>query len=121
VPGGDVEELLRGLQFFVAELMHQGSTSRARRKRRYNISIAYLWEFVAFLEETFDVILQGLPLFLQIALQIPGVAEPYVRALEIVGKDLPQILPAIERVFGQVIEPSSGHVSQVDGKELNEK
>jgi hypothetical protein len=86
--------------------MHQGLASRARPERRYNVSVAYLWEFMTFLGETLDIILQGLTLFLPATLQIPGVAGPNVCALEIAGKDLLEILPAIDRVCGQVIEPS---------------
>jgi hypothetical protein len=51
---------------------------------------------MAFLGEMLNVILQGLPLFLLAALQIPVVTALYVRALEIVGKDLLEILLAID-------------------------
>jgi hypothetical protein len=76
---------------------------------------------MAYLGEIPDVITQGLPLLLSIALQIPGIVEPHICALEIAGKDLLEILPAIDRFSGQVIKPSSGHVSQVDGEELNDE
>jgi hypothetical protein len=121
VPGGDVEELFRGLWLLAAALVHQGLVSRARPERRYSVDVAYLWEFMAFLGEMPNVILQGLPLFLSTTLQIPRVARPYVRALEITGKYIIEIVPAIDRVFGQVIELCSGHVGQVDGEELNDE
>jgi hypothetical protein len=76
---------------------------------------------VALLGKTPNIVPQGLPLFFLIALQIPGVAGPHVRTLKIAGKDLLEVFPPVNRVFGQVIEPCSGHVGQVDGEELNDE
>jgi hypothetical protein len=56
-----------------------------------------------------------------IALYMPRVAGPHICALEIAGQDLLEILPVIDRVSGQVIEPGSGRVGQVDGEELNDE
>jgi hypothetical protein len=74
---------------------------------------------MAFLGETLDVIQQGFALLLSSTHQIPGISGSHVCALEVAGKDLPEILPAINQVSGQVIEPSSIYVSQVDGEELD--
>jgi hypothetical protein len=41
--------------------------------------------------------------------------------LKVVGEDLLEILPTIDLVFGQVIEPSPGRVSQVNGEELDDE
>jgi hypothetical protein len=49
-----------------------------------------------FVGEMPDVIPQGLPLFLLTALRIPRVVGPHVCALEMAGKDLLEILPAID-------------------------
>jgi hypothetical protein len=76
---------------------------------------------MAFLGETPEASSQGLHLFLLIAFQILGVAQPYVCALEIASIDLLKILPTIDRVSGQVIEPSFGHVGLVSEEELNDK
>jgi hypothetical protein len=54
-------------------------------------------------------------------LQIPGVVEPHICAMKVASEDLLEILPTIDRVSGQVIEPSSGHVGQVDGEELDDE
>jgi hypothetical protein len=51
---------------------------------------------VPLLGKLLDIVLQGLPLLLPAALQIPGITGPYVRALEIAGKDLLEILPTID-------------------------
>jgi hypothetical protein len=65
---------------------------------------------MAFLGATPDVIPQGLPLLLPRALQILGIARPHIRAIEVANEHHFGILPAIDRVSGQVIEPSSGCV-----------
>jgi hypothetical protein len=67
------------------------------------------------------VILQGFPLLFSATLQILGIVGLHICALKVAGADLLEILPAIDRVSRQVIEPGSGRVSQVDGKELDEK
>jgi hypothetical protein len=38
---------------------------------------------------------QGFPLLLPATLQVPGIAEPHVCALEVAGKDLLKVLPTI--------------------------
>jgi hypothetical protein len=76
--------------------MHQGSAGRARPKRHYNVGVTYLGEFMALLGKTPDIVSQGLPLFLPTTLQIPGVAGPHVRTLEIADKDLIEVFPAID-------------------------
>jgi hypothetical protein len=61
-----------------------------------------------------NIVPQGQPQLLMAALQILGITMLYVRALEIAGKDLLEILPTIDQVPGQVIELSSGRVDQVN-------
>jgi hypothetical protein len=55
-----------------------------------------------------------LTLLLPVTIQIPGVAQLHVCALEVVSEDL-KILPAVNRVPGQVIEPGPGRVIQMNG------
>jgi hypothetical protein len=45
----------------------------------------------------------------------------HVRALEIAGEDLPEIVLAIDDVSRQMIQPGPGGVSQVDGEELDDE
>jgi hypothetical protein len=68
-----------------------------------------------------DVVLQGFALLLWATLQIPGVTLPHICALKVASEDLLKILPTIDRVSGQVIEPSLGHVSQVNREELDDE
>jgi hypothetical protein len=73
------------------------------------------------LGEVPDVNPQGSSLLLPATLQIPGIVGPHVCALKFVGEDLLEILPIIDRVSGQVTEPSSRRVVQVDGEELDDE
>jgi hypothetical protein len=41
--------------------------------------------------------------------------------MKVADEDLLEILPTTDRVSGQVIEPSSGYVVQVDGEELDDE
>jgi hypothetical protein len=68
-----------------------------------------------------NVIPEGLTLLILATLQILGDARLYVRALEVVTEDLPKILPAINRVPGQVVELGPGHVGQVNAKKLDDE
>jgi hypothetical protein len=65
---------------------------------------------VAFLGEPPNVIPKGLTLLLLATLQILGVAQPYVSALEVAGEDLIEIFLAIDHVTRQVVKPGPSHV-----------
>jgi hypothetical protein len=47
--------------------------------------------------------LRGIHPTFAVALQVPGVARMHVRALEVAGEDLLEILPAIDDVSWQMI------------------
>jgi hypothetical protein len=119
VPGYDVEEFLHGLWLVMAELMHQRSIVHAGPERRDDVGIADLGEFMALSRETPDVVPLGFPFLLLATLQIPGITRPHVCALEVSGKDLLEILTAIDQVPGQVFKPGFGHVVLVNGEELD--
>jgi hypothetical protein len=111
MPGGDVEELLHDLWLVMTKLMHQGLAVHAGLEYRDDVGVTNLGELMALLGGTPDVIPQGFTLLLPATLQIPRVAGPHVGALEVSGEDLLKILPAIDRVSGQVIEPRPSRVS----------
>jgi hypothetical protein len=81
VPGGNVEQLLRGIWLIMAELMHEGSTVHTGPECRDDVDVTDLGELVTFLGEMPNVILQGLALLLLATVQIPGVIGPHVCAL----------------------------------------
>jgi hypothetical protein len=45
-----------------------------------------------------DVILEGFTRLLSTTLQVPGVTELHIRALEVAGENFLEILPTIDRV-----------------------
>jgi hypothetical protein len=94
----------------MTELMYKGSTAIARQELRDDIGIIDLREFVALSGEPLNVISEGLTRLLPATLQTPGVARPHVCALEVAGKDLLEIHPAINRASGQVINPGPSSV-----------
>jgi hypothetical protein len=121
VPGGNVEQLIHGLWLIAAELMHQALVVHAVPECRDDVGVTDLWELVALLGETPDVIPLGFTLLLLAILQILGAAQLHVCALKVTGEDLLQNLLAIDQVSGQVIEPGPGRVSQVNGEELDDE
>jgi hypothetical protein len=66
-----------------------------------------LWHF---LRETPDVVLGGFIELLPAALQVLGVAVPYIRALEVAGEDHLEILLAVVDVAWQMIQPGPSRV-----------
>jgi hypothetical protein len=110
MPGGDIEEFLCGLWLLMTELMHQGSAVHARPEHRDDVGVTDPVELMALSGETLDVIPHGFALHMLAALQIPRVARAHVGALEVFGEDLLEILPTINQVSRQVIEPSPGRI-----------
>jgi hypothetical protein len=60
------------------------------------VDIADRWEFMALLGESSDVILEGFTWILPATLQVLGVTRSHIRALEVFGDNLLDILPAID-------------------------
>jgi hypothetical protein len=80
-----------------------------------------LGELVALLGEPPNVILKGLARLMSTTLHIPRVAWPRVCALEVASEDLLEIIPAINQISGQVIEPGPDCVSQVNREKLDDE
>jgi hypothetical protein len=68
-----------------------------------------------------DVILEGFTWFMPATLQILGVVRPHVCALEVTGEDLLEILPTINCISRQVVQPGPSHVGQVNEEELDDE
>jgi hypothetical protein len=115
VPGGDVEKLFCGLLLIAFELMHQGPAAGAEPECRDDVGVTDLGEFMAFLGESPNV----KPEFMD--LQIPGVAQPHVCALEVASEELLEILPTINHVSRQMVGPGYGRIDQVNGEKLNDE
>jgi hypothetical protein len=68
-----------------------------------------------------NVIPWGLALHLLAILHISRVVQPYIHAQKVADEDLPEIIPTINRVPGQVVEPGPIHVDQVNGEKLDDE
>jgi hypothetical protein len=58
-----------------------------------------------------DVASEGFAQFLPVALQIPGVSRTHVHALEVVDEDLLEVIPTVDGIFRQMIQPDSNRIS----------
>jgi hypothetical protein len=45
----------------------------------------------------------------------------HVHTLEVASEELLEVLPTINHIFGQVVEPGPGCVGHADGKKLDDK
>jgi hypothetical protein len=110
VSGGDVKQLLCGLQLITTKFMHKGLTISARPKCRDDVDVADLGEFVTLLGKLSDVMPEGLAQLLPATLQVLGVAQPHVCALEVVSEDLLEIVPGVNRVSEPVVKADPSRV-----------
>jgi hypothetical protein len=53
---------------------------------------------------------EGFTRLLPVALQVPGVTKMRIRVVEVPGEDLSEILPAIDHVSWQMIQPGPSRV-----------
>jgi hypothetical protein len=65
-------------------------------------------ELVALLEETLDVLPEGLIGPLPVVAEVPRVARPSVHTLEVADEDGVEIAPIADAVRLELLEPSSG-------------
>jgi hypothetical protein len=101
--------------------MNQGAAHHAIPECWNDIGVGHTRKLVVLLWETLDVISEGLTYLLLAALQILGAARTHICALEVVGEDLLEILPAIDDVSRQMVQPGPRGISQVDGEEMDDK
>jgi hypothetical protein len=52
----------------------------------------------------------GFAQLLSIAIQNPGVAKKHIRALEVVGEDLLELITNIDDVSRHMVQPGSGRI-----------
>jgi hypothetical protein len=65
---------------------------------------------MALLGEAPNVLLEGFIWLLPVTLKVPGVVGSHIHALEVAHEDLLEILPAIDHVSRQVVQPGPSHV-----------
>jgi hypothetical protein len=91
--------------------MHQGMTRRVGLEHRDDVDVDHPRELMTLLGEALNVFSKGFAQLLQVALQVPWAARPHIRAMEVVGEDLLEILLAFDDVSRQMIQLGSSQVS----------
>ena len=88
--------------------MDERLTGLAAKEGIDDISISDVWELVALLGDTLDVLLEGLVGPLPVVVEVPQVLGPSVRTLEVADEDRMEITPAVDAARLELLEPSSG-------------
>jgi hypothetical protein len=90
--GGDVHQLARPGGGLATQLAHQVAVGGAGEERADDIRIGDVGQLGALLGESPDVVLERLSRLLAAASEIPGVPRAHVRALEVTGEGLHQVV-----------------------------
>jgi hypothetical protein len=90
---GDIQQLLGGTRLIPSKLLDQGMTHLAGLEFQDDVSIGHPRELVALSGEAPNLISEGFTQLLPIALQVPGVAKTHIRAMDVAGEDVLEILP----------------------------
>jgi hypothetical protein len=77
---------------------------------RVDIDVNHPWELVALLREMSNVVSEGFTRLLSVSLQVPRVFGPYIRALEVAGEDLLEVLLVVDDIPRQMIQPGPSRV-----------
>jgi hypothetical protein len=91
--GGDVHQLARPGGGLATQLAHEVAAGGAGEERADDIRIGDVGQLGALLRESPDVVPEGLSRLLSAASEVPGVSRVHVRALEIAGEGLDQVIP----------------------------
>jgi hypothetical protein len=91
--GGDVHQLARPGGGLATHLTHQVAAGGAGEERADDIRVGDIGQLGALLRESPDVVLERLSCLLAAASEIPGVPRAHVRALEVAGEGLDQVVP----------------------------
>jgi hypothetical protein len=87
----------------VAQLAHQVAAGGAGEERADDIRVGDVGQLSAPLRESLDVVPERLSRLLAAASEIPGVPSADVRALEVVGEGLDQVVPVGDLPRRQVL------------------
>jgi hypothetical protein len=67
------------------------------------------------------VVLEGLALLLSAAPEVPGSARVHIGALEVAGKDLPQVIPTVYCISLEMVQLGPHGFSQIDREKLDDE
>jgi hypothetical protein len=55
--------------------------------------------------------MEGFTRLLSVALQISGVARAHIRALKVAGEDFSEVIPTIDDISWQMVQPGPGKIN----------
>jgi hypothetical protein len=114
--GGDVHQLARPGGGLSTQLADQVAASGAGEKRADDIRIGDVGQLGALLRESPDVVPERLSRLLSAASEVPGVPRAHVRALEIAGEGLDQVVLVGDLPRRQVLQPGASGVGEEQGE-----
>jgi hypothetical protein len=114
--GGDVHQLARPSGGLATQLAHQVAAGGAGEERADDIRVGDVGQLGALLRESSDVVPEGLSRLLAAASEITGVPRAHVRALEVAGEGLDQVVPVGDLPQRQMLQPGSSGVGEEQGE-----
>jgi hypothetical protein len=102
--GGDVHQLARPGGGLATQLAHQVAAGGAGEERADDIRVGDVGQLGALLRESPDVVPERLSRLLSAASEVPGIPKAHVRALEIAGEGLDQVVPVGDLPRRQVLQ-----------------
>src|SRR5688572_5419122 len=114
--GGDVHQLARPGGGLATQLAHQVTAGGAGEERADDIRVGDVGQLGALLREPPDVVPERLSRLLPAASEVPVIPRAYVRALEIPGESLDQVVPVGDLPRRQVLQPGASGVGEEQGE-----
>jgi hypothetical protein len=114
--GGDVHQLACPGGDLATQLAHQVAAGGAGEERADDIRVGDVGQLGALLRESPDVVPERLSRLLAAAAEIPGVPRAHVRALEVAGEGLDQVVPVGDLPRRQMLQPGSSGVGEEQGE-----
>jgi len=114
--GGDIKQHVCAGGRASSKLVHQIPTCRALKEGIDDLGVGNTGELGALLGEASYVVAQGFVGPLLAPSEIPGVPRAHVSAFEVAHEDLDQVVPFVDLVRGEVLEPCLRRVCEVQRK-----
>jgi hypothetical protein len=114
--GGDVHQLARPGGGLATQLARQVAAGGAGEERADDIGVGDVGQLGALLRESPDVVPERLSRLLAVALEISGVPRAHIRALEVAGKGLDQVVLVGDLPQRQMLQPGSSGVGEEQGE-----
>ena len=112
VTSRELEALRVPLIMVPDKLAHQVAASGAGEERADDIRVGDVGQLGALLRESPDVVPERLSRLLPAAPKVPGIPGAHVRALEIAGESLDQVVPVGDLPRRQVLQPGASGVEK---------